>query len=74
MIHENICSRQEARIGEITNEFRIWLERLKMKDHSEEIGVDERIILKMCGVVFLEIHIHLKCTLRHTTGRSLLQY
>jgi hypothetical protein len=35
-----------ARIGEKRNVYKIWLENLKGRDHSEEVGENGRIILK----------------------------
>jgi hypothetical protein len=35
-----------ARIGEIRNAYKIWSENLKGRDHSEDLGVDGRIILE----------------------------
>jgi hypothetical protein len=33
-------------MGEMRNAYKIWLESLKGRDHSEVLGVDGRIILK----------------------------
>jgi hypothetical protein len=33
-------------MGEMRNEYKIWLESLKGRDHSEDLGIDGRIILK----------------------------
>jgi hypothetical protein len=35
-----------ARMGEMRNAYNIFLENVKGKDHSEDIGLDERIILE----------------------------
>jgi hypothetical protein len=35
-----------ARMGEIRNACQIWSENLKRRNHSEELGVDGRIILE----------------------------
>jgi hypothetical protein len=35
-----------ARVGEMRNAFKISSENLKGRDHSEDLGVDGRIILK----------------------------
>jgi hypothetical protein len=36
-----------AHTGEMRNAYHIWLESLKETGHSEALGIDERIILKM---------------------------
>jgi hypothetical protein len=35
-----------ARVGEMRNAYNFWLENLTGRDHSEDLGVDERIILE----------------------------
>jgi hypothetical protein len=36
-----------ARMGEMRNTYKILVEILKGRDHSEDLGVDARIILKL---------------------------
>jgi hypothetical protein len=33
-------------MGQIRNEYKIWLESLKGRDHPEDLDIDGRIILK----------------------------
>jgi hypothetical protein len=33
-------------MGEMRNSYRLWSENVKGKDQAEDLGVDERIILK----------------------------
>jgi len=35
-----------AHMGEVRNEYKIWLENLKGRDHLEDPGLDKKIILK----------------------------
>jgi len=36
----------EVRMGDMRNEYNIWLEKLKRRDHSEDLGVDGTVILE----------------------------
>jgi hypothetical protein len=35
-----------ARMGEMRNAYKIWSENLKARDHSEDLGIDGKIILE----------------------------
>jgi len=35
-----------ARMGEMRNAYKIWSEKLKGRDHSEDLAVDRRLILQ----------------------------
>jgi hypothetical protein len=32
--------------GQMSNVYKFWLENLKVRDHSEDLGIDRRIILE----------------------------
>jgi hypothetical protein len=35
-----------ARMGDTRNAYKIWFQNLKGRDHSEDVGADDRMILK----------------------------
>jgi hypothetical protein len=36
-----------ARMGNMRNAYKIWLKSLKGRDHSEDLGVDGKVILEL---------------------------
>jgi hypothetical protein len=43
---ENETGGRVVRMGEMRNLYKIWYENLKGRDHSEDRGIDGRIILE----------------------------
>jgi hypothetical protein len=70
-----------ARMGAMRNTCNIYLESLKVRDHSKDLGVDERIILKCVllvkwgwrswiGFIWLRLVFLLPFSLRDGLGTS----
>jgi len=63
-----------AHVREMTNTYKFWSEKLRWRDHSEELGVDGSVLLEWIlgkqyektwtGVIWLRIgtNSHLLCT------------